>query len=117
MGSDQRFDHRAGRQIFSREFTRKDGRVATIAKDTENPIDIRLRQMALASLDGRLDLKSEFLEKWAVAMVGEIDNLRLIKGRIKDLYLSTRDIRIKTRKGDDVITSFDKVVSVSEREP
>lgn len=113
-----RLDRRAGRQIFDKEYTRSDGiGLVHIPKDTQNPIDIKLRQLAIASLDGRIDAKKEFFEKWAEALLGEINNLKYVKGRIKDLYLHTRDVYIKTRKGDVYIIPFDKVLSVSEREP
>jgi hypothetical protein len=108
-----KYDLKAGRQIFDKEYERRDGYRVSVSPDAENPIDIRLRQMAISSLDGTINLKQEFLEKWvALEKDGEI-----VVGRIKDLYLSTRDIRIRDRKGKDVFASLDDVIEYSESEP
>jgi hypothetical protein len=109
-----KYDLRAGRQIFDKEYTRHDLRMATIPKDTENPIDTRIRQLIIGSWTGQIDLKKEFFDKWAVVITKDLE----IKiGRIKDLYMDTRDIYIKTRKGDIYILPFGNVMKVSEREP
>jgi hypothetical protein len=110
------YDLKAGRQIFDKEHVREDGYKASIAKDTENPIDIRLRQMVMASLDGTIDLRGEFLHKNIVAIIGDIYHLRIVKGKIADMYLVGRELRIKNRKGEDIIVSFDKVMEYSSRE-
>lgn len=110
-----KYDLKAGRQIFDKERDRMDGRVATISKDAENPIDVKLRQMTLSSINGSINLLS-LINMNIVVMVGDINHLRLIKGKVKDLYLSTRDVRLKTRKNEDVIVSFDKVISLTEKE-
>lgn len=107
-----RYDHKAGKQIFSGE---KKNLTLIVPKDTENPIDIRLRQLAM-SLTGECDLRGEFIGKNICVMVGDINHMRLVRGKIKDLYPQTRDIRLRTRKGEDVIVGWGKVLEVSERE-
>ena len=107
-----KLDLKAGRQRFTYD---KKVFTAHVPPDTENPIDIRLRQLALLPQQD-IDLRGEFYHKNIAAMVGDINNLCIMKGRIVDIYFVTRDIRFKTRKGVDVIVSFDKVMAVSERE-
>lgn len=111
-----KYDLKAGRQIFDKEHTREDKRCVFVDPEAENPIDIKLRQLALASLDGQIDLKIAFIDKWVAGIVGEINNICIMTGRIKDLYLPTRDIRFRTRQGVEVITSFDKIIQLSDRE-
>ena len=102
-----KYDLKAGKQIFSSD--RKD-KTVIVPKDTTNPIDVRLRQLALLST--QVNLVDEFVNKWACLERNHI----LYTGRIKDLYFSTRDIRIKTGKGEDIIGSFNDVIEMSERE-
>ena len=107
------FDLKAGRQRFTYE---KKFLTAVVSKDASNPIDTRLRQIALM-LKPEFDFKLEFYDKWAVVQTGPYGNMQLRKGRIKDFYFPDRLIRIKTRKGEDVIASFDKVITFSVHEP
>lgn len=106
-------DNKAARQRFA---TEKKYYTMTIPSDTENPIDIRLRQLAMMP-EARFDFNKEFHNKWAVVMTGHIGDMQLRKGRIKDIYPHTRDIRIQTRKGEDIIVGYGKVITISEREP
>jgi len=107
-----RLDLKAGRQIFG-EAPRTKNLSFTVPRDTENPIDIRLRQLAI--LGREINLVEEFVGKNAVASVGGLD-IRLVKGKIRDLFPQTRDLRLRTRKGEDVIVSWGNVMELSERE-
>ncbi len=111
-----KYDDLAARQIFDKVHDRSDGRIAAIEKDTQNPIDIKLRQLALSSLDGKIDLKKEFLGKNVVVIVGDVFNIKMVKGKIADMYLVTRDLRLRTRKNETIIVPFDKVMYYGERE-
>ena len=110
------YDHRAGQQIFDRVKNRENTRPTTIVvpKDTENPIDIRLRQLALMNCP--FDLCKEFIGKWAAVFVQTGLQLTIYTGRIKDIFPSTRDIWVRTRAGKDVIVPIGNVIEYSERE-
>lgn len=110
------YDHLAGRQIFDKVRTRENSAPTTIhvPKDTENPIDVRLRQLAI--LNEPIDMQKEFCEKHAAVFVQDGLRMSLYTGRIKDVYFVTRDIRIKTRKGQDVIVNFGNVMQIDEHE-
>src|SRR3990167_10168990 len=93
-----RLDLKAGRQRFTYD---KKFLTITVPQDTENPIDIALRLKALA-IDPQFNFFNDFHNKWTVVRTPQ--GLRI--GRIKDMYLASRDIRIRTRQGIDIIVGF-----------
>ncbi len=109
---DPKWDDKAAEQIFTKARNRGDKRIGLIDPTAENPIDVKLRQLAISSLDGNVDLRGEFLGKRVAAMMGGIDNLNIVSGRIRDIYLATRDVRFKADNGRDIIVSFDKVIEL-----
>ena len=110
-----KYDTRAGRQIFDREYGHREyARWATVPKDTTNPIDIKLRQLAIEGEP--VDLKALFFNINCAFMHQFGQELKIIKGKIKDLFFHSRDVYIKTRKGEVYIVPFDKVIELSETE-
>ena len=109
-------DYKAGRQIFDREHTAREPiKFGFIKKDTTNPIDVKLRQLAIEFPTGGVNLKKIFFNLNAVIIWGD-GMPQFIKGKIKDVFLHTRDVYVKTRKGDIYIVPFEKVREISERE-
>lgn len=110
-----KLDYKAGRQIFDKERTRENyDWILAVPQDSENPIDIRLRQMLLDPMKPP-DVKTEFFDKQCAVFVQKGMQLIFYTGRIKDFY-EGRLVRIKTRKGLDVIVPFGNVMEVSTRE-
>ena len=110
-------DLKAGRQIFDRELTRENTQqFATVPRDTENPIDTRIRQLAIGSLDGSIDLKSEFFGKNIAFIHGTIPNIQIIKGKIKDVFMGDRSIYVRTRKDEVYVVPFGRVLEVKDKE-
>ena len=104
-----KYDHKAARQRFTYQ---NKNLAMSVPLNTNNPIDTRLRQIAL-EVNPRFDFKKEFYQKWCV--VRTIKGLRM--GRIKDMFPADRLIRIKTPKDEDIIAHYEAVITVSERQP
>jgi len=110
-----KLDYKAGRQIFDREHDQREPLTfATVPRDTVNPIDIKLRQLAMEG--NTLDLKKVFYDLNIVIIHQEGLKLSFIKGKIKDLFMATRDVYVKTRQGKVYVVPFDKSFELSERE-
>lgn len=108
-------DYKAGRQIFDKEHPpREPVTFATVPRDTTNPIDVKLRQLAIES--GPIDLKKTFYDLNVVIIHTNGLQISFIKGKIKDVYMATRDVYVKTRQGRVYVVNFDKVFEISERE-
>ena len=104
-----KLDLKAGRQRFTYD---KKFLTANIPPNTENPIDIALRLKAM-SLNPQFNFFTDFHNKWVVVKTPK--GLRI--GRIKDMYLASCDIRLRTRQGAEIIASFENCLTLSEREP
>lgn len=112
-----KYDYKAGRQIFDKEKSRDDKNIwAFVPPDTVNPIDIRLRQLAIELPNGPVDLKKIFYNLNIVIIHNEGMQLKFIKGKIKDIYMTTRDVYVKTRQGKIYVVPFEKSFELSERE-
>ena len=108
-----KYDLKAGLQRFTYQQKHK---TMNIPRDTENPIEIRLRQIAL-QVNPEFDFNKEFHDKYAVVKIDKKEVPRLRIGRIKDLYPQDRLVRIKTKGNEDVLVPYDNVITISESEP
>jgi hypothetical protein len=108
------FDHIAAKQIFGIPIRKRGDKeeVLHVPKDTTNPIDIKLRQIAMLG-DNQTDIYTEFFDKWVA--VARADGKGIFVGRIKDVYPS-RDLLVKNRKDEMAIVPFGNVIQISERE-
>jgi hypothetical protein len=112
-----KLDLKAGRQIFDKEYTREDkASYAIIPGDSDNPVDERLRRLAIRSLTGKVNVKDEFFNKWAMIELGVGMIKDKVVGRVKDLFLHSRYIYIKTAKGNIFVVPFECVLKIHEHE-
>lgn len=104
------FDRRAAEQIFIGEGERRSG-ILSVPRDTENPIDIRLRQIAMSGETP--NIKAEFVGKNVAVIAG--NNQTIYTGKLKDIF-ADRSVRVKSKTGLDIIVPFGSVIELSDFE-